>query len=95
MGGTELVCPLLVLLAYRIWDLDSKAARLRGHSRSPLRQILYIVVNAGVLYNITIIAVWICFALESNGQFVILDMVSPSPLACIHVGEQSQLSFFP
>ena len=68
--------PLPVLLAYRIWYLDRKTAKLRGHSKSQLRQILHIVIDAGAIYNATILAVWICFSLQSNGQFVLLDVVS-------------------
>lgn len=84
--------PLLVLLACRIWYIDRKATRLRGHQKSPLRQILHIIIDAGVIYNLTLITVWICFSAKSNGQFVVLDMVSHHALlAC----ENNPAKMFP
>lgn len=67
---------LLVLLAYRIWYVDRRTMGLRGRQRSKLRKILHIIIDAGVIYNLTLLAVWICFSLELNGQFVALDIVS-------------------
>jgi len=66
-----------VLLASRIWYIDRKAAQLRGHRTSQVRQILHIVIDSGVLYNVTLVVLWICFSVKSSGQFVVLDMIMP------------------
>ena len=68
--------PLPVLLAYRIWYIDQKSARLRGHQNSQLRKTLHIIIDAGAIYNLTLLAAWICFSRQSYGQFVVQDMVS-------------------
>jgi hypothetical protein len=36
-----------------------------------------VVMDAGALYSFTVIAAVVCFAVESNGQYVVLDMVTP------------------
>ncbi|KAG9313792.1 hypothetical protein JVU11DRAFT_6152 [Chiua virens] len=66
-----------ILLAYRIWYVDRKATRLRGHHKSQLRPILHVIIDAGVIYSFTLLAALICFVNESNGQYVVLDMVMP------------------
>ena len=67
---------LPALLASRIWYIDRRTAGLRAYQTSQLRKTLYTIINAGVIYNFTLLAVWICFSLESNGQRVALDIVS-------------------
>ncbi|KAH0828756.1 hypothetical protein J3R83DRAFT_3180 [Lanmaoa asiatica] len=66
-----------LLLAYRIWSVDRQTARLCDHRTSQLRSILHIVIDAGVIYSVTLLAALLCFANDSNGQYVILDMVTP------------------
>ena len=63
-------------MVYRLWYLDQRAAKLRGHSGSQLGEIIHTIIDAGVIYFLTLLAVTICFSLQSNGQYVILDMVS-------------------
>jgi len=66
------------LLAFRIWHLDRTATRLlRAGRQSQLRPILHILVDAGAIYSVTLLAALICFAYQSNGQYVVLDMVTP------------------
>jgi hypothetical protein len=36
--------------------------------------ILLVVVDAGALYSVTLLSALICFALGSNGQYVVLGM---------------------
>lgn len=72
---------LPVLLVYRIWYVDHKTARIRYHQQSQLRPILHILVDAGAIYSLTLFVSLICFLMQTNGQYVILDMVSPSSLA--------------
>ena len=71
--------PLLpVLLVCRIWYIDRKATKLRGHQQSQLKHILHILVDAGAIYSLSLLVALICFVSRSNGQFVILDLVSSS-----------------
>lgn len=72
---------LLVLLIGRIWHVDQQAARQRGDRQTQLRPVLHILVDAGAIYSFTLVAALICFASQSNVQYVILSMVSPSYLA--------------
>ncbi|KIJ62334.1 hypothetical protein HYDPIDRAFT_94801 [Hydnomerulius pinastri MD-312] len=65
------------ILAYRIWHVDRKAANIRGRRNSQLRPILHVIVDAGVIYSFTLLAALVCFCTKSNGQFVVLDMVTP------------------
>ena len=75
--------PLLpVLLVSRIWYVDRRVTRLRANRRqSELRPILHILVDAGAIYSLTLLVSLICFLSRSNGQYVMLDMVSPLCLA--------------
>ena len=73
--------PLLpVLLICRIWYVDHKATRLRSYQQSQLRPILQILIDAGAIYSLTLLVALICFVSRTNGQYVVLDMVSPSYL---------------
>ena len=73
--------PLLpVLLVCRIWYVGHKATKLRSHPHSHLRPILHILVDAGAIYSLTLFVALICFLMETNGQYVVLDMVSSSSL---------------
>lgn len=66
---------LPVLLAWRIWYIDQKAARLRTHQKSPLRPLLHIIIDAGLIYSLTLVAGWVCFLTQSYAQFMVQDMV--------------------
>ena len=50
---------------------------LRGHRHSQLRPILHILVDAGAIYSLTLLVGLVCFVSQTNGQYVVLDMVSP------------------
>ena len=78
MCSSELVSPLPVLLVCRIWYIDRKATKLRGHQQSQLKHILHILVDAGAIYSLSLLVALICFVSRSNGQFVVLDLVSSS-----------------
>jgi hypothetical protein len=64
-----------VLLVFRIWRVDRNATRLRGHQKSQLRPILQILIDAGIIYSLTLLVALTTFMSQSNGQYVILDMV--------------------
>ena len=76
--ASNLFSPFLpVLLVCRIWYVDRKVARLRGHGQSQLRPILHALIDAGAIYTLTLIMALIFFASQNNGQYVVLAMVSP------------------
>ncbi|KAI9573135.1 hypothetical protein HD554DRAFT_1145995 [Boletus coccyginus] len=67
-----------LLLVFRIWHVDRMNKRLSAsHRRSQLRPILHILVDAGLIYSLTLLVALICFVSQSNGQFVMLDLVTP------------------
>ncbi|KAG9313806.1 hypothetical protein JVU11DRAFT_6167 [Chiua virens] len=66
-----------ILLAYRIWYVDRRAAKLHGHHKSQLRPILHVIIDAGAIYSFTLMTALMCFVNQSNGQYVVLDMVTP------------------
>ena len=69
--------PLLpALLVIRIWCVHRKATRLRGRRNSQLGPILHVLIDAGVIYSLALLVALICFVTQSNGQYVVLDMVS-------------------
>ncbi|OBZ72065.1 hypothetical protein A0H81_07834 [Grifola frondosa] len=63
-----------VLLAYKIWDADRRASAFRQSSMMP---IVRVVMDAGALYSVTLLATLICFTQKSNGQYLLLDMITP------------------
>jgi hypothetical protein len=70
------------MLAYRIWYVNWRATRLCDHRTSELRPILHVIIDAGLIYSVTLFAALICYVNKSNGQYVVLDMVShPASLA--------------
>ncbi|KAF8160378.1 hypothetical protein K438DRAFT_1541236, partial [Mycena galopus ATCC 62051] len=73
-----LSCNLLAtaLLAFRLWTVDRRAKQTRL-SKGIVMPVLMIVMDAGALYSFTVIAAVVCFTVESNGQYVVLDMVTP------------------
>ncbi|KAJ7063525.1 hypothetical protein C8F01DRAFT_1133354 [Mycena amicta] len=76
--STTLACNLTgtALLAYRLWTINRNVQKSRV-GRGVVIPVLLVVVDAGALYSVTLIAALTCFALDSNGQYVVLDMVTP------------------
>lgn len=64
------------MLTYRIWYVDSKATSLCDHRKSELRPILLIIIDAGAIYSFTLFAALIYYVKKSNGQYLVVDMVS-------------------
>ncbi|KAJ7221699.1 hypothetical protein GGX14DRAFT_192785 [Mycena pura] len=76
--STTLSCNLTatLLLAYRLWTINRNVHESRV-GNGVVIPVLLIVVDAGALYSMTLIAALVAFALKSNGQYVVLDMVTP------------------
>ena len=75
-SASEPPLTLPVMLAYRIWYVDWRATKLCDHRKSELRPILHVIIDAGLIYSVTLFAALICYVNTSNGQYVVLDMVS-------------------
>ena len=65
-----------VLLVFRIWQINSRVNRSYSSAGVSLMPVLLIIADAGVLYSVTLLSALICFVSHSNGQYVVLDMVS-------------------
>ncbi len=69
------ITDLLGLLGYRIWSIDRKIVSHR-HGKSNLTAPLQIIIDAGILYSVSLLVAIGCYAAKTNGLFVVLDMVS-------------------
>ncbi|TFY72985.1 hypothetical protein EVG20_g31 [Dentipellis fragilis] len=78
--STNFICT--VLLAARIWQMNSRVTwKVPAAARSSLMPVVFIIVDAGVLYS----AALICFVSKSNGQYVVLDMMPAQIMPIISI----------
>ncbi|TBU45887.1 hypothetical protein BD309DRAFT_955294 [Dichomitus squalens] len=63
------------LLAFKIWTVTRRSAQYR--SSSFLTPVLWVIIESGAIYSMTITAALISFVVKSNGVYVLLDMISP------------------
>ncbi|KAG1728063.1 uncharacterized protein EDB91DRAFT_1022189, partial [Suillus paluster] len=64
------------LLAYRIWSIGRRVSNTASGT-GVLRPVLRIVLDAGVLYSISLLAALICFVTKNHGHYILLDMIMP------------------
>jgi hypothetical protein len=64
------------LLAYKLWTIDRNVHGSRM-GRGLTKPVLMVIIDAGALYSVTLLAALVCFVSKSNGQYVVLDMVTP------------------
>ncbi|KAN0088926.1 hypothetical protein V8E55_005983 [Tylopilus felleus] len=57
------------LLAFRIWKIGRCVKRTSSHS-SVLRPVLRIVLDAGVLYSVSLLAALLCFVSKTRGRYI-------------------------
>ncbi|KAI0360117.1 hypothetical protein OH77DRAFT_1447021 [Trametes cingulata] len=62
------------LLGYKIWVTNRRASRNRPGS---LLHVVRIIADAGLLYSAALTAALACFAQKSNGQYIVLDIITP------------------
>ncbi|KAJ7982929.1 hypothetical protein DFH06DRAFT_1171948 [Mycena polygramma] len=76
--ATTLACNFVgtCLLAYKLWTIERNVHGSRV-GRGLTKPVLMIIIDAGALYSVTLLAALVCFVSESNGQYVVLDMVTP------------------
>ncbi|KAF8551210.1 hypothetical protein OG21DRAFT_1513063 [Imleria badia] len=63
------------LLAFRIWKVG-KRVRMSSHA-SVLWPVLRVVLDAGVLYSVSLLAALLCFVAKNRGHYVLIDMIMP------------------
>jgi hypothetical protein len=64
------------LLAYRIWSIGRRmtdAALATGL----LWPVVRVILDAGVLYSLSLLAALVCFIAKNHGHYVLLDMIMP------------------
>lgn len=73
----------VALLAYKLWKFHSYIlppieATGRRPRRSPLLPVIYAIVDAGVLYSVTLMTTLVCFVVLTNVLAIMLEIVSLS-----------------
>ncbi|OSC98609.1 hypothetical protein PYCCODRAFT_1447350 [Trametes coccinea BRFM310] len=64
-----------ILLAGRIWTVARRSAQYR--SSNIFSPVLRVIIESGAIYSMTITAALISFVVQSNGVYILLDMISP------------------
>ncbi|KAJ8586836.1 hypothetical protein M405DRAFT_771087 [Rhizopogon salebrosus TDB-379] len=64
------------LLAYRIWAIECTVSTVRA-TKGTATPVMRLLVDAALLYSVTLLPALICFACSNNGQFVVIDMIIP------------------
>lgn len=62
------------LLAYRIWDVSRRSSDYAMSDNLDL--IFRVVIESGAIYSVAIVVALICYLADSNGVYVMLDLVS-------------------
>jgi len=66
---------MLGLLAYRIWTIERSVSSIRVSKKDTMMPVLRVLVDAAILYSVTLFTILLCFVNANNGQYVVLDMV--------------------
>ncbi|KAG1735546.1 hypothetical protein EDB19DRAFT_1910619 [Suillus lakei] len=64
------------LLAYRIWSIGRRVTNA-ALATGLVWPILRVILDAGVLYSLSLLAALICFIAKNHGHYVLLDMIMP------------------
>ncbi|PBK61145.1 hypothetical protein ARMSODRAFT_670477 [Armillaria solidipes] len=64
------------LLGYRIWSIDRNIVSHR-HGKGNLMPLLLIIIDAGILYSVSLLVAIGCYAAKTDGLLAVLDMISP------------------
>ncbi|KAN0073790.1 hypothetical protein V8E55_012044 [Tylopilus felleus] len=68
------------LLVYRIWTTNRDepgVVRVLSRSGVDAMLLLRVLIDAVVLYTLTLFALLLCYAYQNTGQFIVLDMLTP------------------
>lgn len=63
-------------LAYRIWMMERNVSAIRA-TKGSMMPIVRVLMDAAILYSVTLLSALVCFVEANNGQYVILDMIMP------------------
>ncbi|KAI0671573.1 hypothetical protein C8Q78DRAFT_945199, partial [Trametes maxima] len=63
-----------ILLGYKIWMTNRRTSRTRQGSLLP---VVRVIADAGITYSVTLTAALACFVQKSNGQYIVLDIITP------------------
>lgn len=63
-------------MAYRIWTIEHNVSAIRT-SKSTLMPIIRVLVDAAILYSVSLFSALVCFTTSNNGQYIMLDMIMP------------------
>ncbi|KAG1847097.1 hypothetical protein C8R48DRAFT_615912 [Suillus tomentosus] len=65
------------LLAYRIWRMECDVSALRATKSSSMMPIVHVLADSAILYSVTLLSALVCFVEANNGQYVVVDMITP------------------
>ncbi|KAF9244663.1 hypothetical protein BU15DRAFT_86028 [Melanogaster broomeanus] len=72
---TAFLAATLALLTFRIWSVGKRASS--ASQPSVLWPVVRIILDAGVLYSLSLLAALLCFITKNRGHYVLLDMIMP------------------
>ncbi|KAG1780861.1 hypothetical protein EV702DRAFT_1076196 [Suillus placidus] len=64
------------LLAYRIWSIGRRVTNV-ALATGLMWPILRVILDAGVLYSLSLLAALSCFIAKNHGHYIVLDMIMP------------------
>ncbi|KAF8835805.1 hypothetical protein BDN67DRAFT_998576 [Paxillus ammoniavirescens] len=65
------------LLAFRIWSVGKRVLNVSIQASNVLWPVLRILLDAGVLYSLSLLAALVCFVTKNTGHYVLIDMIMP------------------
>ncbi|KAJ6475694.1 hypothetical protein C8R47DRAFT_1052392 [Mycena vitilis] len=76
--STTFACNLVAsgILAYKLWTVDKNVQNMRV-GKSMIKPVLATIIDAGALYSAALIVAIVGFALQSNVQYIMLDITVP------------------
>lgn len=64
------------LLAYRIWSIGRRMTNV-ALATGIVWPIVRVILDAGILYSLSLLAALVCFIAQNHGHYVLLDMIMP------------------
>ncbi|KAG1853102.1 hypothetical protein F4604DRAFT_2044577, partial [Suillus subluteus] len=71
------------LLAYRIWTIERNVSG--AYPMKNKMPILWVLIDAALIYSVVLCASQVCFALSNNGFYAIGDLIIPIILIAFYV----------
>jgi hypothetical protein len=64
----------VALLAYRIWSIGRRMTNV-ALATGIMWPVVRVILDAGILYSLSLLAALVCFIAQNHGHYVLLDMV--------------------